>query len=285
MRTMRHSGESPWTYLLLVLILLPFLFPLAWMLLSSLKTQVQNTAYPPVWVFTPTLNNYREVFLKNPFFTFTLNSLIVAAGSTGLALVLGLPGAYAVARFKQTGIALAILTARMAPGIAYLIPWFILFTKLKMIDTYMALILTHLIVALPLVLWVMIGFFEDVPGELIEAARIDGCSNFSAFLRVALPLVKPGIVATAILAFHLLVEQLPLLAHHRGVQDADAADCGLQLPLLRGDQLGRPDGGGDRHHAAGLDPVPVHPEAHRPGADVRRPEGVRRSVQQSAVSS
>ena len=91
------------------LILLPFLFPLAWMLLSSLKTQVQNTAYPPVWVFTPTLNNYREVFLKNPFFTFTLNSLIVAAGSTGLALVLGLPGAYAVARFKQTGIALAIL--------------------------------------------------------------------------------------------------------------------------------------------------------------------------------
>jgi multiple sugar transport system permease protein len=201
MRTMRHSGESPWTYLLLVLILLPFLFPLAWMLLSSLKTQVQNTAYPPVWVFTPTLNNYREVFIKNPFFTFTLNSLIVAAGSTGLALVLGLPGAYAVARFKQTGIALAILTARMAPGIAYLIPWFILFTKLKMIDTYLALILTHLIVALPLVLWVMIGFFEDVPGELIEAARIDGCSNFSAFVRVALPLVKPGIVATAILAF------------------------------------------------------------------------------------
>ena len=67
----RRSGESPWTYLLLVLILLPFLFPLAWMLLSSLKTQVQNTAYPPVWVFTPTLNNYREVFIKNPFFTFT----------------------------------------------------------------------------------------------------------------------------------------------------------------------------------------------------------------------
>lgn len=201
MRTVRHSGESPWTYLLLVLILLPFLFPLAWMLLSSLKTQVQNTAYPPVWVFTPTLNNYREVFIKNPFFTFTLNSMVVAAGSTGLALILGLPAAYAVARFKQTGIALAVLTARMAPGIAYLIPWFILFTKLKMIDTYTALILTHLIVALPLVLWVMIGFFEDVPGELIEAARIDGCSNFSAFFRVALPLVKPGIVATSILSF------------------------------------------------------------------------------------
>ena len=201
MGTPRKTGESPWTYLLLAVILIPFLFPLAWMFLSSLKTQVQNTAFPPVWIFPPTLNNYREVFVKNPFFTFTWNSLVVAAGSTGLALVLGLPGSYAIARFKRTGIALAILTARMAPGIGYLIPWFILFTKMKMIDTYTALILTHLIVALPLVLWVMIGFFEDVPAELIDAARIDGCSNFSAFLRVALPLVKPGIVATAILSF------------------------------------------------------------------------------------
>ena len=126
---------------------------------------------------------------------------MVAAGSTGLALLLGLPGAYAIVPFKRTGIALAILTARMAPGIGYLIPWFILFTKAKLIDTYTALILTHLIVALPLVLWVMIGFFEDVPGELIEAARIDGCSHWGAFVRVATPLAKPGIVATGILAF------------------------------------------------------------------------------------
>jgi multiple sugar transport system permease protein len=198
-----RSGErvSGWTYVLIVVLMVPFLFPLFWMFLSSLKTQVQNTAYPPVLIFTPTLGNYREVFQKNPFFTFAWNSLVVAAGSTGLALLLGLPGAYAIARFKRTGIALAILTARMAPGIGYLIPWFILFTKAKLIDTYTALILTHLIVALPLVLWVMIGFFEDVPGELIEAGRIDGCSHWSAFLRIAIPLAKPGIVATGILAF------------------------------------------------------------------------------------
>ena len=197
----RAERVGPWTYVLLVALLLPFLFPLAWMFLSSLKTQVQNTAYPPVWVFTPTLGNYREVFQKNPFVTFTLNSFVVATGSTGLALLLGLPGAYAIARFKRTGIALAILTARMAPGIGYLIPWFILFTKARMIDTYSALILTHLIVALPLVLWVMIGFFEDVPADLIDAARIDGCTHWSSFLRIAIPLAKPGIVATGILAF------------------------------------------------------------------------------------
>src|SRR6266540_2099457 len=165
----RQDRVSTWTYVLLVALLIPFLFPLGCMFLSSLKTQVQNTAYPPVWLFTPTLGNYREVFQKNPFFTFTVNSMVVAAGSTGLALLLGLPGAYAIARFKRTGIALAILT--------------------------------HLIVALPLVLWVMIGFFEDVPGDLIEAARIDGCSHWAAFLRVALPLAKPGIVATGILSF------------------------------------------------------------------------------------
>ena len=197
----RRDRVNPWTYVFLVALLLPFLFPLGWMLLSSLKTQVQNTAYPPIWFFTPTLANYREVFQKNPFFTFTVNSLVVALGSTGLALLFGLPGAYAIARFKRTGIALGILTARMAPGIGYLIPWFILFTKAKMIDTYSALILTHLIVALPLVLWVMIGFFEDVPGDLIEAARIDGCTHGAAFLRIAIPLAKPGIAATGILAF------------------------------------------------------------------------------------
>jgi multiple sugar transport system permease protein len=93
MRRRKRSGESPWTYALLVAILIPFLFPLAWMCLSSFKTQVQNTAYPPVWIFRPTLNNYREVFIRNPFITFTWNSLLVAAGSTGLALLLGLPGA------------------------------------------------------------------------------------------------------------------------------------------------------------------------------------------------
>src|SRR6266540_2896192 len=89
----RQDRVSTWTYVLLVALLIPFLFPLGWMFLSSLKTQVQNTAYPPVWLFTPTLGNYREVFQKNPFFTFTVNSMVVAAGSTGLALLLGLHGA------------------------------------------------------------------------------------------------------------------------------------------------------------------------------------------------
>ena len=79
----RRDRVNPWTYVFLVALLVPFLFPLGWMLLSSLKTQVENTAYPPIWLFTPTLANYREVFSKNPFFTFTVNSLVVAAGLDG----------------------------------------------------------------------------------------------------------------------------------------------------------------------------------------------------------
>src|SRR5438034_7308700 len=131
----RRCRVNPWTYVFLVALLLPFLFPLGWMLLSSLKTQVQNTAYPPIWFFTPTLANYREVFQKNPFFTFTVNSLVVALGSTGLALLFGLPGAYAIAPSSRPAIALPILPARMAPGTGYLVPWSIPFPKARLPDT------------------------------------------------------------------------------------------------------------------------------------------------------
>jgi multiple sugar transport system permease protein len=144
---------------------------------------------------------YREVFTKYPFLLYTWNSLVVAAGCTALGLAVGLPAAYSIARWRQQRLALAILVARIIPGIAYLIPWYIFFRHLRMVDTYGALILTHLIVGLPIIIWVMISFFEDVPADLEDAGLIDGCSYFGVFWRIALPLVKPGIVATAILSF------------------------------------------------------------------------------------
>jgi len=151
--------------------------------------------------FTVTAAGYREVFTKYPFFLYTWNSLVVAAGSTALGLAVGLPAAYSIARWRQQRLAVVILVARIIPGIAYLIPWYIFFRRLRMVDTYGALILTHLIVGLPIIIWVMISFFEDVPADLEDAALIDGCSYWSAFWRIALPLVKPGVVATAILSF------------------------------------------------------------------------------------
>jgi len=186
-----------WLCLLLSLGFL--LFPFVWMLMGSFKTQADFMAYPPRWVFTPTLENYEKVLVRGDFVKFTVNSLVIALGSTGLSLVLGVPAAYGIARYRQTALGMTLLTARMAPGIAFLIPWFILFSKARMVDTYLAVILTHMVVVLPLVIWVLVSFFEDVPKELEEAGLIDGCTLLGVFRRIALPLARPGMMATAIL--------------------------------------------------------------------------------------
>ena len=189
-------------YGLVVFFMLPTVFVFYWMITLSLKPQVEATAYPPSFFwFSVTFKGYVDVFAKNPFLLYTWNSLVVATGSTLLALIVGLPCAYSIAHWRQRGLALIVLVARIIPGISYLIPWYILFRNLKMVDTYLALILTHLVVGLPIVIWVMIGFFEDIPPELREAAMIDGCTDYGAFWRVAVPLVKPGVVATGILSF------------------------------------------------------------------------------------
>jgi multiple sugar transport system permease protein len=178
-----------------------FLSVFVWMVMIALKNQVDNTAIPPVWIFTPTLQNFVNVFTGKSFGRFMLNSLIVGLGSTALGLALGLPAAYSIARHKQRGLAMAILFARMAPFMSYLVPWFIMFRKLELIDSYSGLIASHLVISLPLVVWLMIGFFEDIPREIEEAAEIDGCSRPSTFLHVALPISRNGIVATAVLSF------------------------------------------------------------------------------------
>ena len=177
-----------------------FLSVFIWMVLTALKTQVDNTALRPVWIFTPTLANFQKVLTSKSFGWYMLNSLIVGLGSTGLGLVLGLPAAYSIARFRQRGLALAILFARMAPFMSYLIPWFILFRDFGLIDTYTGLTASHLVVSLPIVVWLMIGFFEDVPQEIEEAAQIDGCSALRSFIRISVPLTRNGIIATAVLS-------------------------------------------------------------------------------------
>jgi multiple sugar transport system permease protein len=188
-------------YLLLLILFFPFFFVFAWMIEGAFKTQVQNTAIPPLFVFTPTLKNFGTVFNRNPMWDFLRNSTFVGAGSTVLALIFGLPAAYSIARYKQERLAIAILVARIMPGISYLVPWFIMFSKLKLIGTYYALILSHLLITLPMTIWLMIGFFEDIPHELDEAALIDGCNYWQAFVKISLPLTKPGIAASAILSF------------------------------------------------------------------------------------
>lgn len=187
-------------YLGLVLVLGVFVFPFFWMALNSFKTHDQITEYPPVFLFTPTLENVRNVFAQGQFVRYTWNSIVVSFGAVGLGMLLGLPAAYAIARHRQRGFAFGILVCRMIPGIAFLVPWFIVFRFLGLLDSYFGLIVAHLVITVPLITWIMIGFFEEVPIELEEAARIDGCSRAGVFLRIALPLVRPGLVSAGILA-------------------------------------------------------------------------------------
>ena len=188
-------------FVLVAVIIIPFLFPFFWMMISSVKTQADITRVPPVWNFTPTSTHYKSVFEQHDFGQYIFNSGIIAVGSTIFSLILGLPAAYSIARFKQNKLALAILVARIIPGITFLIPWFMLFSRLRMVDTYTSMILAHMLVGLPFIIWVMTPFFEGLPVELEQAAMIDGASRQGAFFGVLLPLTGPGVITSSILSF------------------------------------------------------------------------------------
>lgn len=188
-------------FALLIAIIVPFLFPFVWMALSSFKHQTDIIRIPPTWTFTPTLIHYSEVFEQHDFARYMWNSAVIAAGSTLFSLLLGLPAAYSIARFKQDRIALMILAARIVPGITFLIPWFMIFSKLRIVDTYTSLILSHMLVGMPFIIWVMTPFFAALPRELEEAAIVDGATRQEAFLRILLPMTGPGIITSSILAF------------------------------------------------------------------------------------
>ena len=178
-----------------------FLLPLLWMLLNALKTPLQIVELPPKLIFKPTFENFENVFKQQNFLSYIWNSLVIAGGSTILGLILGLPAAFSIATYKQKKLAVFILISRMVPGITFLLPLFIMFRWANMVDTYTSLILSHLLVGLPFIVWVMVPFFESIPKDLIDAARVDGCSIFATFLRIILPISLPGVVTASIMSF------------------------------------------------------------------------------------
>ncbi len=200
-RRLRQALLGALRYSVIAVVLFLFLAPFLWMLLSSFKTQVDITNTRNIFAFTPTLENYQNVFQQHEFLRYLLNSFAVAAVSTLLSLVLGLPAAYAIARFRLQWLGVVLLTARIVPGITFLIPWYIIFSRLRLIGTLTPLILSHMLVGLPFIAWIMIAFYEELPIELEEAAKIDGATPIGAFLRVALPLSMPGVITAGIVAF------------------------------------------------------------------------------------
>lgn len=188
-------------YLLVVVILFFTLFPLLWMLLASFKTNADVLNVRKILKFTPTLKSYYKVFVTYNFAKPLFNSFIIAFISTTLALIIGLPAAYAIARAKMNVFSGAIMVIRIVPVITFLVPWYTLFSKLHMAGTYTSLILCHMIVALPLIVWIMIPHFEMLPAELEQSAWIDGASRGRAFIQIMLPLSMPGITTCGIMAF------------------------------------------------------------------------------------
>jgi multiple sugar transport system permease protein len=187
----------------IALVLLLLLSPFLWLLQMSFKTNDQILQFPPPLVFAPTLENYSALW-HSAFSDSFVNSLLSATFSTLFALVIGVPGAYALSRWTGRGkgaLRLAILVTRMAPPIAFTIPFFLFYRWIGLLDTVTGLVLVYTSFNLPLVIWMMQPFFETVPASLEEAALVDGASHRVIFTRIMLPMVAPGIAATAILCF------------------------------------------------------------------------------------
>ena len=187
-------------YIFLIAVLAFTLFPFLWMVLAAFKTNAQVTDPNQLFIFKPYFGNFSTVFSRYDFVKPIFNSMVVSVVSTALGLLLGLPSAYAIARAKKHMTSNIILIVRFFPGIAFMLPWYIIFSKIGITDTYLALILSHLLINVPFIVWVMIPYFESIPVELDEAAKVDGCRTLSAFLRVILPLTGPGLITTSLLS-------------------------------------------------------------------------------------
>jgi multiple sugar transport system permease protein len=180
----------------------PAIFVFFWMLSLSLKYEIDNIAYPPIFIPNPpTLDNYFKIFRESNYVLYAYNSVVVSGAATLIALLVGVPAGYGIAKGKAQGLGMLIMVARITPGLSYLIPLFILFRFIGISGSLLALTISHLVITIPMVVWVMISFFEDMHPELEEAALVDGCNIWQAFYRVSMPIARPGIAVAAILAF------------------------------------------------------------------------------------
>ncbi|MBB3527356.1 carbohydrate ABC transporter permease [Rhizobium sp. BK456] len=191
-------------YLVALLATAFFAFPIFWMVTASLKTDEVITAYPPVWIFVPSLENFVNLVEDLGIVKMFVNSAVIVGLATCLTMICGTLAAYALARFdiknKQL-IAFEVLSIRMLPPIVSVVPLFIMSRWLGLFDTYWMLTVAYALSGLPFVVWVMRVFIQDIPQSIEEAALIDGCSRLEAFWRVTLPLLMPGLAATMVIVF------------------------------------------------------------------------------------
>lgn len=231
------------------------LIPVIWAFLTSIKKPVDAFTVPPTIFFTPTLEFHRQVWFEHGFWSFLVNSLIVAACTVAISVPLGTLGGYAFARIRtghSRAVLFGLMTIRMFPHILLVIPFYLLARSLHLIDTYLVLILAFVALNQPFTIWLMRSFFVDLPHELDEAALIDGCNNWQAFYRVILPVARPGIAVTTLFSLQLAYNEflfalvltgsdtktLPVAIASFGAEDISywtlsaAGAIGISLPIL-----------------------------------------------------
>lgn len=200
-------GRIAWLgYGTVALAILFIVGPMVWIFLNSIKYQI--AIYTGAFVFEPTLDNYVEVLFsrRSDLVANLLNSLVVAAASTIAVLVIGSLGAYGLHRWYKGRLFARILLGwvlvfHMIPVITLVGPWYVLFHSIGLYNSLLALVLTHIAINLPMTMWIMLAYFNEIPSELHEAAMIDGCGDFTTFRRIVLPLTGPGLVSAGILSF------------------------------------------------------------------------------------
>ncbi|GGE29600.1 sugar ABC transporter permease [Pullulanibacillus camelliae] len=179
-----------------------YFFPILWLFITSLKQEKDAAIIPPSFIFSPTFEHFHEIW-NNGVAYYMLNSAIVAIASTFIALLLGVPAAYALALYRikrSNDILFWFISTKFMPVAGVIIPLYLLFKSLNLLDTLSVLILVYAAMNMPLVLWMMRSFFKDIPYELIEASQVDGATGLNTFFKITLPLVKSGLISTILLS-------------------------------------------------------------------------------------
>ena len=188
--------------ILLIIYAIFALFPLLWMVMISFKADTE--VFTTTFIFNPTLSNYKEVLLRSDYVRYITDSLIVSGGAVLVSVIVGVPAAYALARYnfpRKEELAFQILSFKFAPEILVVRPLFMLYQKMGLYDSYIGLIWVYQLISLPLLIWVVRGYFEDISVEIEYAAQVDGYPWYQIFFKMLIPLIKPGLVSSALLAF------------------------------------------------------------------------------------
>ena len=198
------SRWSHWMWTIITyLVVLLVIFPVLWMVITGFKNEVDAIAIPPTLFFAPTLNQF-ALALNGGFGAYLFNSLVASIVSTALALVLGIPAAYAmVFQMRQKSsedMLFFVLSTRFMPFAAILVPLYVIITRLNLLDNLLTLVIIYTAMNLPLIIWMARSYFLDLPKEVLEGAWLDGCGTLQTMVRIVVPMAAPGLAAAALLA-------------------------------------------------------------------------------------